>query len=54
MGMGRLFNETFFRFLLGFVAIVMLSLVLLVVASQYMGGEDLTGELETCPPGDVC
>lgn len=48
-----LFTETFFKFLLGFVAIVLASLVVIVIASGYMVENDVTASAE-CPAGEVC
>ena len=49
----RFFNETFFKFLLGFIALVLASLVLLAVASMYLGDGTLA-EDEPCLAGPDC
>lgn len=51
--MGVLLNETFFKFLLGFVAIVLASLVIIVIASGYIVRDDMTADA-ACPVGEVC
>ena len=51
--MQNLFTETFFKFLLGFVAILLASMVVLVIAGGYVGEGDIAADTE-CLPEEMC
>jgi len=51
--MQRLLNKTSLHFILSFTVVILIVLVLTLIATGYIGDDDVVRK-QVCPPGEVC